>query len=244
MPTFPCHDYYMSSICNLVFLLLGVQKICSHLFTCLFIETNNPFAMFLLLVCRYLYITQLRDPIARYLSEWRHVQRGATWPSKNMCDGRLPTSQEVPLCYKGENWVGVTLDQFLDCKWNMANNRQTRMLADLSLVGCYNLTKMSLEDRNWLMLESARRNLRRLAYFGLTEYQVESQYLFEEIFDMKFHTPFEQLEETHASRSTATPKQLERIAKLNALDVELYEYAKALFLQRLNYLSRKSSDSN
>ncbi|XP_072033185.1 heparan-sulfate 6-O-sulfotransferase 2-like [Amphiura filiformis] len=193
---------------------------------------------------RYLYITQLRDPTTRYLSEWRHVKRGATWPSKHMCDGRLPTSQEVPLCYKGENWIGVVLDQFLDCKWNMANNRQTRMLADLTLVGCYNLTKMPIEDRNWLMLESARRNLRRLAYFGLTEYQAESQYLFEQTFGMKFTTTFEQLEETHASRSAVTPEQVDRITKLNFLDVELYEYAKTLFLQRLEFMRHKSSTNN
>lgn len=28
---------------------------------------------------RYFYITLLREPISRYLSEFRHVQRGATW---------------------------------------------------------------------------------------------------------------------------------------------------------------------
>lgn len=40
--------------------------------------------------------------------------------------------------WQGANWTGVEIDEFLDCEWNLAHNRQTRMLADLSLVGCYN----------------------------------------------------------------------------------------------------------
>ena len=42
--------------------------------------------------CRnFYYITMLRDPVSRYLSEWKHVQRGATWKTAlHMCDGRSP----------------------------------------------------------------------------------------------------------------------------------------------------------
>ena len=32
---------------------------------------------------RYFYITILRDPIKRYISEFRHVERGGTW--RNVC---------------------------------------------------------------------------------------------------------------------------------------------------------------
>jgi len=32
---------------------------------------------------RYFYVTFLREPVGRYLSEWRHVQRGATWKVGN-----------------------------------------------------------------------------------------------------------------------------------------------------------------
>jgi hypothetical protein len=59
----------------------------------------------------------------------------------------------------GENWIDVTLDEFADCESNLASNRQTRMLADLALVNCYNKSSMSLEERNKLMLASAKRNL-------------------------------------------------------------------------------------
>lgn len=65
--------------------------------------------------------------MSRYLSEWRHVQRGATWKtSLHMCDGRTPTPEELPSCYEGSDWSGCTLQQFMDCPYNLANNRQVR----------------------------------------------------------------------------------------------------------------------
>jgi len=35
------------------------------------------------------------------------------------------------VCGTGSNWTGVTLDEFLSCRHNLAHDRQTRMLADL-----------------------------------------------------------------------------------------------------------------
>lgn len=41
---------------------------------------------------RYFYITFLRDPVHRYLSEFRHVRRGATWKTARLlCQGRPAT---------------------------------------------------------------------------------------------------------------------------------------------------------
>jgi len=45
------------------------------------------------------------------------------------------------------------------------------MMSDLSLVGCYNMTYMPPEERNRVMLASAKRNLAAMAFFGLTEFQ-------------------------------------------------------------------------
>lgn len=51
---------------------------------------------------RYLYVTLLREPTARYLSEWKQVQRGSTWQSAQLvCDGRPATLDEVPFCFRG-----------------------------------------------------------------------------------------------------------------------------------------------
>lgn len=76
------------------------------------------------MVIRYFYITLLREPISRYLSEFRHVQRGATWRnSRHWCGGHAATPQELPRCYKGLSWEGVTLDEFAACPHNLAANR-------------------------------------------------------------------------------------------------------------------------
>ncbi|KAJ8351274.1 hypothetical protein SKAU_G00227500 [Synaphobranchus kaupii] len=159
----------------------------------------------------YYYITILRDPVWRYLSEWRHVQRGATWKA--------------------------SLHDFMDCPYNLANNRQTRMLADLSLVGCYNLTAMSEPERGAALLESAKRNLKGMAFFGLTEFQRKTQYLFERTFRLAFIAPFTQLNGTRAGAASveAGPDAQRRIRQLNRWDVELYEYARDLFLQRFQW---------
>lgn len=187
----------------------------------------------------------LRDPVSRYLSEWKHVQRGATWKtSLHMCDGRSPTPDELPTCYEGDDWSGVSLQEFMDCSYNLANNRQVRMLADLSLVGCYNLTFMNESERNMILLQSAKNNLKNMAFFGLTEFQRKTQYLFERTFNLKFISPFTQFNVTRASNVDIGEDVRQRIEELNFLDVQLYEYAKDLFLQRFQYSKQEEHQKN
>lgn len=186
------------------------------------------------------YITILRDPVSRYLSEWRHVQRGATWKaSLHVCDGRPPTLEELPSCYTGDDWSGCPLKEFMDCPYNLANNRQVRMLSDLTLVGCYNLSVMPEKQRNKVLLESAKSNLKHMAFFGLTEYQRKTQYLFEKTFNMNFISPFTQYNTTRASSVEINEEIQKRIEGLNFLDMELYSYAKDLFLQRYQFMRQK-----
>ncbi|VDK47541.1 unnamed protein product [Cylicostephanus goldi] len=76
-------------------------------------------------VRRYFYTTFLREPVARFISEYRHVNRGATWiASRHICNGRAPTSDELPLCFDPHlGWDDVSLDEFLHCPFNLAFNR-------------------------------------------------------------------------------------------------------------------------
>ncbi|XP_044267683.1 heparan-sulfate 6-O-sulfotransferase 2 [Tribolium madens] len=194
---------------------------------------------------RYFYITLLREPVARYLSEFRHVQRGATWKgSRHFCRGRPATDEEIPPCYDGPDWGGVALDEFINCESNLAVNRQTRMLADLELVGCYDRNYMSKADRDRTMLISAKKNLESMAFFGLTEYQKMSQYIFEETFNLRFAVPFEQNNATVSSSTmtTLTAEQATKIEALNSLDIELYKYAKELLFKRFDRLRARDSD--
>lgn len=194
---------------------------------------------------RYFYLTLLREPVGRFLSEFQHVQRGATWKSaRHWCGGRSATKAELRPCYNGSDWSDVTLHEFTSCPDNLAFNRQTRMLADLSLVGCYNKSLMTAELRDEILLSSAKRNLRNMAFFGLCEYQKNTQYLFESTFKLKFLRPFIQLNETHSTLALneIDESSLQRIRQLNHLDIELYEYAKRLLQKRFD--AAKAKDTN
>ena len=59
------------------------------------------------------------------------------------------------------------------------------LFACSELVGCYNMSAMSTGARNRLLLSSAKANLERMAYFGLTEDQLVSQYMFEQTFNLR-----------------------------------------------------------
>lgn len=182
---------------------------------------------------KFYYITLLRDPVSRYLSEWRHVQRGATWKT-SLHDGRTPTPEELPPCYEGTDWSGCTLQEFMDCPYNLANNRQVRMLADLSLVGCYNLLHPRGQARPAAAGER-QEEPRGMAFFGLTEFQRKTQYLFERTFNLKFIRPFMQYNSTRAGGVEVDEDTIRRIEELNELDMQLYDYAKDLFQQRYQY---------
>lgn len=162
----------------------------------------------------------------------------------------------------GEKWIDVSLDDFADCDSNLASNRQTRMLADLALVNCYNKTSMPPLERERLLLASAKRNLAgecpalrgvvasppwqsphltliffslaAMSFFGLTEYQKISQYIFEETFNLRFAIPFEQHNSTLSMQAfeSLSPFQKKKIKDKNSLDMELYDFAKKLMFQR------------
>ena len=194
---------------------------------------------------RYFYVSFLREPVSRYLSEFKHVQRGATWKtSLHLCNGRPPTAEELPKCYQEEDWLGVRLPEFMSCESNLAANRQTRMLADLRLVNCYNTTGMSLEEREAIMLQSAKDNLQKLSFYGLTELQEESQYIFQDTFNLKFNVRFVQFDHNHADNAhdRLDEETLEKIRRINHLDVKLYEYARQLIVKRFEELKANDPD--
>lgn len=294
------------------------------------------------------WITTLRDPVRRYISEWQHVSRGATWKnSKLRCDGKnhgwigrkdferskqarisdqggifdrqsmsnavypygfsqVQPCWEIDGCKTGysqssinqqneldseqndlensenqknsensktsqnpdhtsncgiNSWKGVTLNTFLNCSFNLAANRQVRMLADLSEVGinCYSdifplKTNTKYSKTMARILESAKKNLRdRISFFTLTEYQRLSQYLFEKTFNKNFNVKFVQKESTVAGSymgrgdgevQKISEAEVERIRQANKYDIELYKYAKEIFHQRIKYFRKQDCESD
>jgi heparan sulfate 6-O-sulfotransferase HS6ST1 len=186
--------------------------------------------------------------VQRYLSEYKHVKRGATWRKAELRCGNRSWAEAVPHCY-GESeeeeewgdWSGVSLQEFMACPTNLAVNRQTRMLADLALVDCYNTSSMPTAKREAIMVASAKTNLERMAYFGLTEQQKISQYLFEETFNLRFKENFEQLSavDTHsgATQDRLGPEVIAKIEQLNHLDAELHRFATKLLQDRFQAMS-------
>ncbi|CAG5125720.1 unnamed protein product, partial [Candidula unifasciata] len=64
----------------------------------------------------YFFVTMIRDPVARFISEWLHVRRGSTWKESRLyCDGRDATMQEVPFCFKYGSWKHVSFENFVNC---------------------------------------------------------------------------------------------------------------------------------
>ena len=119
------------------------------------------------------------------------------------------------------------------CEHNLAFNRQTRMLANLSKVHCYNTSGTSPAQRDRLLLQSAKENLLQLAFFGLVELQTYTQFLFQHTLNLTFLRDFVQHNATHSSKHRVSAEETRRMAELNHLDIELYQFAKDLFLQRV-----------
>ena len=96
------------------------------------------------------------------------------------------------------------------------------------------------------MLASAKKNLESMAYFGLTEFQKVSQYVFEETFNFQFAVGFEQYGNisTHSgeARKLLSPSTMLRVKNTNSLDIELYAFAKAKFFERYEWLKKQDSE--
>ena len=112
------------------------------------------------------------------------------------------------------------------------------MLSNLELVRCYDTTAMPREERERIMLESAKENLLRMAFFGVTEMQSESQHVFQETFNVRFNVKFPQYNQAIASEAlkSLADIQVEEIRRLNHLDVELYAFAREVLLRRYKSL--------
>ena len=158
------------------------------------------------------------------------------------CNGQTPSEDELPLCYTSD-WEGVTLPEFLNCSHNLAHNRQTRMLANLSLVDCYRSVNSDSAPYKQTLLDSAKDNLKNMAFFGLKSYPNETQYLFEHTFGIKFSQPISLLKprSIHSTKeyfASLNAETRDKVDTRNDLDLKLYDYAYRLFMERYEYAKR------
>lgn len=185
------------------------------------------------------YITILRDPVSRYLSEWRHVQRGATGKLLlHVCETAAPNlSKSCPAATLETTGSGCPLKEFMDCPYNLANNPGAHA-SDLTLVGCYNLSVMLRKAEEQgppgkCQIESEAHGI----LLGLTELQRKTQYLFEKTFNMNFISPFTQYNTTRAS-SEKSMRNSKTIEGLNFLIWSCTAMPK-ISLQRYQFMRQK-----
>jgi hypothetical protein len=140
------------------------------------------------------------------------------------------------LCLPHKTTEEITLQEFIGCDNNVASNRQTRMLAEYIPDGGCDLFR---QENKYILLENAKKVLKKLIFFALNEYRELSQELFERTFhnNFKFSNKLDQLgnESATALIKTLNYTTIKKIKDLNDIDLKLYEYAKKLFFKRLNY---------
>jgi hypothetical protein len=183
------------------------------------------------------FFTILREPLKRYLSEWQHVSRGATWKPKNRKNNKKCLINNYEKCFENRvNWQNVSLVEFMNCKFNLANNRQTKYLAyyDSNFEIC---SDKNDEDE---LLRRAKKTLKsKMTFFAINEFQYLSALLFEKTFNnlFKFEISLTQSNSTIADLflNSIHVNILDRIKKINYLDVQLYEYGKKLFFERIEF---------
>ncbi|XP_048238310.1 heparan-sulfate 6-O-sulfotransferase 1-A-like isoform X2 [Haliotis rufescens] len=185
---------------------------------------------------RYLYMTLLRYPAHHFYHEWNEVKKHG-WPkwSQVPSDKLNHASRECRAMSKGKD---VSFKHFTGCPQNPAINRQTQMLANMSLDECLSTTKMSERQCYDKMLSSAKDALKHMAFFGITEYSYMTQVLFEETFKLKVVGKYvlPPHMHKHMNSSDISREEFEAISTLNKYDFLLYDHALELFFERYDTL--------
>lgn len=161
-----------------------------------------PFGMHEFISRSCAYVSFLRDPIDRVISLYYHILRYGHEPLHD----RLIAEK-------------VGLDDFVsNISCREAENDQTRRLAGLDV-------KFNESDSRMLAL--AKGNIRRhFAFVGITERFDESLILLKRQLDWQDVRYIPELVNEHRPRrESLSSSTLDLIAKYNALDIELYDYA-------------------
>lgn len=156
------------------------------------------------------YFTLLRDPIERAISHYHHYRR--------MTDDAIhPLAMRSTLA----QWVSA-------CGLVEMDNGQTRRFAGEMNLPCGRVTPQ--------ILDRAKKNLAaRFAVVGLTERFDETLMLLQQTFGWSAYGFLSRnIGKNRPPRSQVDTATLETIAECNRYDLNLYQYAEALFEQALN----------
>ncbi|XP_065324263.1 heparan-sulfate 6-O-sulfotransferase 2-like [Gordionus sp. m RMFG-2023] len=190
---------------------------------------------------RTYFISLVRDPIARYVSEFMHIRRNQDWhKSYIVCHDEII---QQPDCFS-KYTKNLTLVDFVSCSKSWSNNRMTRHFADLPSIECNK--SLTADQKDDLLLKNAKYNLLNgFQAFAIPEYSNESRFLFYKMLGLNFSWTYEFLNHTEWIQSYQNASYFikQKIAYNNRLDIDLYDFAKNVFqlrLKRYNYILSKS----
>ena len=188
------------------------------------------------------YITSLRDPVSRFVSEYLHVKRGAKWPvyaiecslsNNSLFIPSVFLETVEPKCeFFGDDRERVSIENFVNCNTNPAINRMAHMLAGYDTSECPPNSNLSLQEMEQKVLNKAKENLENMAYFGVLEYTQESFQLFENVFSVKF-VKYPDFKVSASGSLRLSSQQLRAIRAVNHIDLDLYNWAVRLFKERI-----------
>ncbi|XP_055866905.1 heparan-sulfate 6-O-sulfotransferase 2-like [Biomphalaria glabrata] len=187
---------------------------------------------------RYHLLTLLRKPAARYYSEWLQSKNEEEHFFRN--EPRLYRNISLELqkkqfpCYLGIKTSTLSLLDFISCSENPANNRQTRMLANLTTV--YSMV-MKGHSYEMALLYSAQNTLLKLPFFGIIDRPEDTLKLLDHEIGLRFKRTLNQ-HPTKASREYLSLEQnvYNKLLEANSLDIQLFQFAENYFNQRMNAL--------
>lgn len=187
---------------------------------------------------RLVWLTLVREPVSRALSEYRHVteELGRQGP------GRFGKAWD----YDFTDPSRATLGDWVRCEACQVgvSNRQTRFLAGLSPTG---VRPAGESDDD--LLAAALRNLERCAFVGTLARFTDSMLLLKETFPRELRGMTSYRTELHASEALGGPPRtypdelLDELRKRNRLDAAVYARAQELVAARFDDMVAQGLDA-
>ena len=182
-------------------------------------------------------ITILRDPVKRLLSSYEHILRDRNHTHHQL----INSNTQSPVDFLEHDYIK-----------KLFSNAHTRVLGtDYDLKGMLTkvanggiskehahaqLTEFRLNSQaDAAMLDRAKARLREMPVFGLTEKFAESVQRIASIMNISVDSiPHKNSapKETHSKYQQYSQQNIDALKRLNEFDIELYEFADALFQER------------
>ncbi|MED3882339.1 sulfotransferase family 2 domain-containing protein [Priestia megaterium] len=174
-----------------------------------YIQGHYPFGIHQYFTSPAVYITMIRDPIERVISEFYFIQK---------------VPQHDLFIYKQIEKKQMSLEDYIDMdneKFKLRNaNMQTRFLS----------------GGNTIDLEKAKENINKnFAFVGITEMFDESLFLLQKKLGWK-NVKYSKVNvnKSRPLKDQISLEVLQKIKMKNQLDIELYEWVKGIFNKQLN----------